>query len=100
MPLMKYLEQRMGPSRYSLTSVGDPDPHVFGPPGSGSITLCFVSRSGAGSFHLLKKVLSGLKNACKIKLLKIMCLRVSFEKKLQKNFFLASFKSLKQGFGS
>jgi hypothetical protein len=31
MPLMKYLEQRMGPSRYSLTSVGDPDPHVFGP---------------------------------------------------------------------
>jgi hypothetical protein len=34
------------------TSVGDPDPHVFGPPGSGS---------GSGSFPFPINVLSGLK---------------------------------------
>jgi hypothetical protein len=39
-------------------SVGDPDPepHVFGPPGSGSIS----HRRGSGSFILIN-VLSGLK---------------------------------------
>jgi hypothetical protein len=39
------------------TSVGDPDPHVFGPPGSGFI----CRRSGSGSFPFLIKVLSGPK---------------------------------------
>ncbi len=28
-------------------SVADPDPHVFGPPGSGSISLSY----GSGAFH-------------------------------------------------
>ncbi len=44
------------------SSVGDPDmdpqdPHVIGPPGSGS----FSQRYGSRSFPFLKKVLSGLK---------------------------------------
>ncbi len=39
------------------TSVGDPDPLVFGPPGSGSI----IKRYGSGSFPFLIKVLSWLK---------------------------------------
>ncbi len=38
-------------------SVGDPDPHVFGPSGSGSI----AQRYGSGSFPFHIKVLSGLK---------------------------------------
>ncbi len=42
------------------TSVGDPDPHVFGPPGSGSISQRYGSGSGYGSFPFLN-VLSGLK---------------------------------------
>jgi hypothetical protein len=45
------------------SGVGDPDPetdpHVFGPPGSGSIS----QRHGSKSFPFLIKVLSGLKNA-------------------------------------
>jgi hypothetical protein len=36
---------------------GDPDPHVFRPPGSGSIS----QRCGSGSFSFLINVLSGLK---------------------------------------
>jgi hypothetical protein len=39
------------------TSVGDPDPHVFGPPGSRSIR----QRSGSESFPFLIKMLSELK---------------------------------------
>ncbi len=42
------------------SSVVDPDPqdpHVFGPPGSGSIS----QRYGSGSFSFLVNVLSGLK---------------------------------------
>jgi hypothetical protein len=49
-----------------MVSVGDPDPqdlHVFGPPGSGSIS----QRYGSGSIAFLIKVLSGLKNTCRIK---------------------------------
>ncbi len=37
-------------------SVGDPDPqdpHVFGPPGSGSISQMYGSGSGSGSFPFL-----------------------------------------------
>ncbi len=45
--------------------VGDPDPHVFGPFGSGSISQRYGSGFGSGS---------GLR-------LKIMCLRVSYKKK-------------------
>jgi hypothetical protein len=39
-------------------SVGDPDPHVFGPPGSGSISQRFGSgyRSGSVSFPFLPKM--------------------------------------------
>jgi hypothetical protein len=40
-----------------FTSAGDPDPHVFGPPGSGSIGRM----SGSGSFPFPINVLSGLK---------------------------------------
>jgi hypothetical protein len=43
------------------SSVGDPDPqdpHVFGPPGSGSISQRYGS--GSGSFFFLIKVLSGI----------------------------------------
>jgi hypothetical protein len=38
------------------SSVGDPDPHVFGPPGSGSgsISQRYGSGSGSGSFPFLK----------------------------------------------
>ncbi len=42
-----------------LTSVWDPDPHVFRPPGSGSISQKYGS--GSGSFSFLINVLSGLK---------------------------------------
>jgi hypothetical protein len=41
----------------SVSSVGDPDPDVFGPPRSGSIS----QRYGSGSFPFLINVLSGLK---------------------------------------
>ncbi len=40
-------------------SVGDPYPHVFGPPGAGSISQRYGS--GSGSFPFLIDVLSGLK---------------------------------------
>ncbi len=42
-------------------NVGDPDPqdpHVFGPPGSGSISQRYGSRSVSVSFPFLMKVLS------------------------------------------
>jgi hypothetical protein len=44
-------------SSWPETSIGDPDPHVFGPPGSGSIS----QRPGSRSFPFLIKVFSGLK---------------------------------------
>jgi hypothetical protein len=53
-------------------SVGDPesepdtDPHVFGPPGSGSIRR---RGSGSGSFPFLINVLSGLKQCQQNKIL-------------------------------
>jgi hypothetical protein len=34
---------------FEETSVADPDPRVFGPPGSGSISQRFGSGSGSGS---------------------------------------------------
>ncbi len=57
-------------------SVGDDpdmqDPHVFGPPGSGSI----IQRCGSGfSF-----------GSCRLKLLKIVCLWVVLRKQYEKNF--------------
>jgi hypothetical protein len=42
----------------------EPDPHVFGPPGSGSISRRYGS--GSDSIPFLLNVLSGLQNACKI----------------------------------
>ncbi len=54
-------QERTLPSLLILSpNVGDPDPqkpHVFGPPGSGSITQMY----GSGSFPFLINVLSGLK---------------------------------------
>ncbi len=46
-------------------SVGDPDPHVFGPSVSGSISQTY----GFGSFPFLKKGVERTEicNACKIK---------------------------------
>jgi len=49
---------------YPITIVGDPDPqdpHVFGPPGSGSISQRNGSGSGYGSLPFLIKVLNRLK---------------------------------------
>jgi hypothetical protein len=51
------LIQRRFYSWIATGSVRDPDPHVFGPPGSGSIS----QRYGPGSFPFLINVLSGLK---------------------------------------
>jgi hypothetical protein len=50
-----------GKKRLLTTSVGDPDPDVFGNPGSGSISQRYGSGSGSGSFYFLIKVLSGQK---------------------------------------
>jgi hypothetical protein len=52
--------------------------HVYGPPGSGSIS----KRSGSGSFPFLRKVFSGLKKCLKNKIL-----TQSFSKKYEKVFF-------------
>ncbi len=70
-----------------MTSVGDPDQLVFGPPGSETISQKFGSRSS--SFPFLIKVFSGLKyclqnmiltqnfsKKLKFLRLKVMCLRV------------------------
>jgi hypothetical protein len=46
---------------YAGKSVGDPDPHVFGPSGSGSIIQRYGFGSGSRSFSFLKNVLSGVK---------------------------------------
>ena len=43
----------------TASSVGDPDsqdPHVFGPPGSGSICQRYGSGSGSGSFYQQAKI--------------------------------------------
>jgi hypothetical protein len=45
----------------------EPDPHVFGTPGSGSI--CQRCGSGSGSFPFLINVLSGLKKCLQNKIL-------------------------------
>jgi hypothetical protein len=51
-----------GTNKRALSSAGDPDPPVFGPPGSGFISERYGSGSGSGSsFPFLIKVLSGLK---------------------------------------
>jgi hypothetical protein len=62
----RYLLCRTGLSlilklKNSVASVGDPDLHVFGPPGSGSLSQRYGSGSSSGSFPFLIKVLSGLK---------------------------------------
>jgi hypothetical protein len=44
-----------------ISQYGDPDPHVFGPPGSGSISQRYGYGSSSGSFFFLINVLSGLK---------------------------------------
>ncbi len=48
------------------TSVADPDPHVFGPPGSGSTSQRYgsgsCSGSGSGSFYHHPKIVRKLKN--------------------------------------
>ncbi len=48
------------PLKSFFTSVADPnlpDPHVFGPPGSGSISERYGSESGSGSFCHQAKIL-------------------------------------------
>ncbi len=54
-------------------SVGDPDSHVFGPPGSGSISRRYGYGFGSGSFPFLIKVLSGLKQCLQNKILTQNC---------------------------
>jgi hypothetical protein len=51
------------------SSVGDPDPHVFGPPVSGSMSQRYGSDSRFGSFSFLIEVLSGLKDYLQNKVL-------------------------------
>ncbi len=55
------------------SSVGDPDPepdsHVFGPTGSGSISQRYESGSCSGSFTFLINVLSRLKKCFQNKIL-------------------------------
>jgi hypothetical protein len=55
--MKKMVKKKRGMKPSSLGSVGDPDPHVFGPPGS----VFIRQRCGSGSFPFLIKVLSGLK---------------------------------------
>jgi hypothetical protein len=46
-----------------VVSVADPDPHVFGPPGSGSISQRYGSGFGSGSgsfYHHVKIVKKNL----------------------------------------
>ncbi len=77
------------------TSVRDPDPHVFGPPGSGSISQRYGSGSGYGSFPYLinykclerteimlakQNFNTKVKKKIKFLRLKIMCLWVSYKK--------------------
>jgi hypothetical protein len=52
-------------------SVGDPDPHIFGPPGSGSFRQSYGS--GSGSFPFLKN------NACKKKFLHKIFAKIKFK---------------------
>ncbi len=55
---------------FILSSAGDPDPqdpHVFRPPGFGSISQTYGS--GSGSFPFLIKMLSGLKDCLQTKIL-------------------------------
>ena len=47
-PAERALELLHHSSKYK-SSVGDPDPQVFGPPGSGSISQRYGSGSGSGS---------------------------------------------------
>ncbi len=37
-------------------SIADPDPYVFGPPGSGSVSQCQLYGSGSGSFYHQAKI--------------------------------------------
>jgi hypothetical protein len=106
-----YLQRVIG----RKTIVGDPDPHVFGPPGSGSISRRCGSGSGSGSrsypFSLKcvgRTVIMPAKQNFntrfqqKIKFfrLKMMYLWASYEKKVWGKKFLASLKSMKKGVGS
>jgi hypothetical protein len=47
--------------RKAVLEIHPQDPHVFGPPGSGSISQRYGSGSDSGSFPFLVTVLSGLK---------------------------------------
>jgi hypothetical protein len=46
----------LGSVRVPQTSVADPDPHVFRPPGSGSTSQRYGSGSGSGSFYHHAKI--------------------------------------------
>ncbi len=41
---------------YSINHVVDPDPYVFGPPGSASGSVCHKYVSGSGPFHHQAKI--------------------------------------------
>jgi hypothetical protein len=59
--------------RLVRSSVGDPDPHVFGPSGSRSISQRYGSGSGSGSYPFLINVLSGRKLGLKNKIFSHNC---------------------------
>ncbi len=84
------------------TNVGDPDPqdpHVFVPPGSGSLIflMCGADWNNTCKIKFWHKILA--KNV--IFRLKIMCLWASYKEKYEeKNICFASLKSVKKGVGS
>jgi hypothetical protein len=88
-PHTAYTDKRISMIYRIPVRIRNPDPHIFGPPGSGSIG----QRYGSGSYPFFIKVLSGLKYCLqnniltrnfrqKIKFLrlKIVCLRESYKK--------------------
>jgi hypothetical protein len=60
------------------SSVGDPDPHVFGPPGSGSGSIS--QRYGSGSVSA--SVSFTFQTKIKFLRLKIICFWASYKKKI------------------
>jgi hypothetical protein len=46
--------------KINTRNVGDTDPHIFGPPRSGTGSICQRYGSGSDSFPFLRKVLSGV----------------------------------------
>ncbi len=73
-------------------SVGDPDPHVFGPPGSGSFPFLIKGLSGLKLCLPNKIFNTKLYQKLKFLGLKIMDLWVTYWKKYEKNYLFCILK--------